>query len=182
MGHGEAGGSHDRRRVRAGNAQHHHGFGLIGGARQTRRHGPLQDRQRALTPFQRHGEAHARTKACGPAIHDDHAFGREQRAVDECSVARVFNVAGEQALETGHRSRAGAGEIDDSGLGRRHDRPRAQLIDDLGRHLVVLEAHDCGSRCRGKRVGHSAASSAALCPENESHTKAAPRPPNLFAG
>ena len=59
MRHRQAGGSHHCRGVCAGDSQDRHVFGAIRRARESRRHRPLQDRQRAVAPFRRHGEAEA---------------------------------------------------------------------------------------------------------------------------
>ena len=139
--------------------------GAIGGPGEPGRHRALQDGQRTLPAFQGHGEAHARSKACGPAVHDDHTFWREQRAVHEGSVTRLLDVARQQSLEAGDSPLIirppRTGEIDGCDIGGRHDRTRAQLIDDFRGHGVALEARHGGGRGAGKDVAHSAASSLA---------------------
>ena len=174
--------AHHRNGVRPRDTQHRGFVRTIGGPREPRRDRALQDQHRALTTLCRHGEADPRPGARRPAIDHDHSFGSEQRAVDECAIARVLDIAGEQALQAGDRALSRSRQLNRADLGRRHDSTGAQLIDDFRGHRVPLEPRHRGARRAGKDIAHRPASSPALCPAKELHSSAAPRPSSVRDG
>ena len=153
----------------------------IAGARQAGRDRALQNRQSALAAFHRDGEAHPRSKPRRPTVYHDHPLGCEQRTVHERAVARLLDVAGEQALNARDRAFTGSKQVDNPDIGRCNNGAGAQLIDDLGGHRVTLQPRDGRARRRGKNVAHKSASSPAECPASDSHTNVAPLPSSVPA-
>ena len=88
----------DAERARPGEPVDGDVAGLVEDVGETRRHRAREDGQRALAGFVRHGEGHRRAEPSSPAIHQDHPFRREQRAVQERAVSRVLEVVREQSL------------------------------------------------------------------------------------
>src|SRR5258705_6039858 len=142
--------------MRACHAQHGGVVAPIYGAGEARRHGAEQDPGGALASLARDGETHARAEPRRPAVHDDHAFWREQRAVHEGAVARLFDVAREEALERGEC--AGTREIENSDTRGRDDRTGAQPVHDLDRHVSWIEPRNDGRRGGRERLAHASVS------------------------
>ncbi len=159
---GKAGRAHHRDGMRAGNPQHGRVLRAIRGAGEPRWHGALQDQQRAFAALGRNGVPHARSQARRPAVHDDHSFGREQRAIDERAVARLLEIVRQQALKAGDGALRRPGEIDDADVGARDDRAGPQAVDDLGGHGVLRQPRHRRGWSAGEDVAHKWASSVAL--------------------